>query len=274
MAEEKANSREICITFDDLPVVRVHDYIEREIITSAILSTLEKFDAPAAGFVIGKSIEGHFDLLESWLRAGHILGSHTYSHPDLNTVPIRLYIENIEKGNNEIEALLKKMKQTGRYFRYPLLHYGSNNLMKQEVADYLISKDLINAHVSIDTDDYLYNMIYEKLFLSADSVKIAQLGNEYVAHIIGQLEASEKLSEKILERSCKHILLLHANKLNSIFLYDILKELRTRNYKFISLDKALSDSLYSIREDYIGLKGISYLERLEKSSADPKSNPE
>lgn len=267
-SQDSASPKEICITFDDLPIVRVHDPVERLMMTDEILSVLEEFKAPAAGFVVGDNIEGHWDILEAWLSSGHILGNHTYMHSDLNDLPHKLFIEDIQRGHKAIEELLKKHKQRGRYFRYPYLHYGQSHTVKKAVNDYLDDQDYISAHVSIDTDDFVYNLQFEKLYESADSVEIIRLGNEYIDDVLESLESAEKLSQDMLGRQVKHILLLHANRINSYFLFDLLLEIETRGYKFISLDKALSDPVYTLLESYTGPKGLSYLERLAKSDPD------
>lgn len=260
--------KEICITFDDLPVVRVHDRIERLMITDEILFTLEEFGVIAAGFVVGNNIEGDFDILESWLEAGHTLGSHTYSHPDLNDVPTELYISDIKKGNDTIEDLLTAAKQLNRYFRYPGLHYGNTYDIKIEVADYLDKQDYRVAHVSIDTDDFAYNLQFEKINKLGDSIKFVQLGDEYLDHIMERVEEAEKIAADLLGRPVRHILLLHANRINSAFLADLLSEISAQGYSFISLEKALIDPIYSMPDSYVGPKGLSVLEKLAKSDPD------
>ncbi len=258
----------ICITFDDLPMVRVHDRDERREITDQLLGALDDYKVEAAGFVIGDNIEGDYDLLRSWLEGGHVLGNHTYSHTDLNEVPAGLYIRDIKKGEEAIEDVLTEVRQAGRYFRYPFLHYGNNYQAKKTVADYLDKEGYSVAHVSIDTDDFAYNLQYEKIYQSIDSIEYIRLGNEYIDHIMERLHESEKLADDLLGRKIKHILLLHANRINGAYLSDLLSELSAEGYTFISLDEALADPVYSIPESYAGPQGLSYLERLEKTDPD------
>jgi len=258
----------ICITFDDLPVVRAPRREDRVAITDQLLSALDEYKVEAAGFVIGDNIEGDYDLLRAWLEGGHVLGDHTYSHTDLNEVPAGLYIQDIKKGEAAIEDILTGVRQAGRYFRYPFLHYGNNYQTKKTVADYLEKQGYAVAHVSIDTDDFAYNLQYEKIFQSADSIEYIRLGNEYIDHIMEHLHAAEKLAQEIMGRKIKHILLLHANRLNGAYLGDLLSELSAAGYTFISLDEALADPVYSVPDSYAGPQGLSYLERLEKTDPD------
>ena len=74
-------------TFDDLPVAGENDPAQAQSITSTILDALDRRHAPAIGFVIGHRVEelgqkhGRH-LLQQWIRHGHPLGNHTFSHTD------------------------------------------------------------------------------------------------------------------------------------------------------------------------------------------------
>lgn len=258
----------ICITFDDLPVVRARNRIDRLMIADQILGVLDEFEISAAGFVVGNNIKEGDGIVESWLEAGHTIGNHTYSHPDLNEIPVGLYKADIAKGCEAIDDLLSKYKQEGHYFRYPYLHRGNNYDTKQDVSEYLSDEDYTVVPVSIDTDDYAFNLQYEKIYEISDSIEFIRLGNEYIDHILERLDAAEDLADEIIGRPIKHIILLHANRLNSDFLADILTEFATLGYRFVPLDLALTDPVYRMAESYVGPQGLSVLERLAKSDPD------
>lgn len=260
--------KEICITFDDLPVARVDDRIERLMITDEILYTLEEFGVVAAGFVVGDNIGSDLDILESWLQAGHTLGNHTYYHTDLNDVPGKLFIEDIKKGGAVIEEVLTSAGQKKRYFRYPSLHCGNTFSAKEAVKDFLDEEGYTVAPVSVDTEDFAYNLQFEKIYKTSDSLRFVQLGDEYIDHIIERLLATEILADELLGRPIKQILLLHANRLNCAFLADLLTEIQGEGYRFVSLDRALTDPVYSMPDSYAGNKGLSTLEKLAKSDPD------
>ena len=260
--------KKICITFDDLPIVRARDRIDRLLIADQILGVLDEFEISAAGFVIGNGIKEDDGIIESWLEAGHTIGNHTYSHPDLNEIPVELYKADIAKGREAIDDLLLNYKQEGRYFRYPYLHRGNNYDIKQDVSEYLSAENYTLVPVSIDTDDYAFNLQYEKIYAVSDSIEFVRLGNEYIDHVIERLEAAEELADEIMGRPIKHIILFHANRLNSDFLADMLTEIAALGYRFIPLDLALSDPVYQVVDSYVGAKGLSVLERLARSDPD------
>ena len=55
--------------------------------TEAILDALKKHSAPAAFFVVGHMIESAPDIVRRMAAEGHIVGNHTYHHPD-NSCPV------------------------------------------------------------------------------------------------------------------------------------------------------------------------------------------
>lgn len=269
------SAREICITLDDLPVVRVHDPGKRLHITENLLAALDTFGVPATGFVVGHNMMPDERLLSRWLRSGHTLGNHTYNHPDINDLPLELYLQDIDKGRDVIEQLLIDAGQPRRYFRPPLLHYGASAAVKDSLMAYLAAQGYLLAHVTVDNDDYLYNVKYEKLIAGPDSTDLPRLGREFIEHIRTQLDSAETLAQKIAGRPVRQILLLHANQLNGRFLPDLLTMIRGKGYRFITLDSALADPVFARPDPYVGPKGISFLERLATAApSGPRKDPQ
>ncbi|NLY79602.1 MAG: polysaccharide deacetylase family protein [Lysinibacillus sp.] len=70
----KENKKKVALTFDDGPHPKV---------TMQILNTLEKYDAKATFFMLGKQVEKHTDIAKEVVSRGHEIGNHTYNHPEL-----------------------------------------------------------------------------------------------------------------------------------------------------------------------------------------------
>ena len=71
----------------------------------------------------------------------------------------------------------------------------------------------------------------------------------------------DKLSIKDYGRSIDQIYLCHDNKINSDFLAKLVDELKKKDYKFVRLDKALTDKVYSSKDNYLKKWGISWFYR-------------
>lgn len=57
--------------------------------TPAILDALQKHQAPAAFFVVGNFLSDQPDLVKRMAAEGHIVGNHTWSHPDMSKISTR-----------------------------------------------------------------------------------------------------------------------------------------------------------------------------------------
>ncbi len=261
----------IAITFDDLPAVSIYESSERRHITERILNSLHEHGAQAAGFVVGGNINSDWDLLAAWLDEGHTLGSQTYSHYDLHVIPEEVFIEDMVKGATVLESFLSGFGQKARFFRHPYLHYGEKPKIRGRVEAILKDNKHKLAHVSIDIDDYIYNLKMDGLKRSDDSARFDVLRIEFIEHVLESIRRAESLANLVVNRPVKHVLALHANMLNAVFLGDLLSEIEDFGYEFVSLEDAIKDPLYRMQDEYYGPSGISKIERVARS--DPKYIP-
>ncbi len=268
VAKGKKAPKEICITFDELPIAESFDTVDRSAVIKQILEALKKHEVKAAGFVVGRNIGSSFDLLGQWLNEGHLLGNLTYSHQHLNEMGIEQFIKDIAAGSERLEPMLSGFGQKKRYFRYPYLHYGSTVETKRQVRLYLDEHGIVVAHATVVVEDYLYNLSLEKMGARRDSAGYRALRYEYVTHVLEEIERCEQLANEILKRPARHILHLRANRLNALFLDALLMAIKDMGYKFITLDHALNDNLYSAPEAYFELRGVGYLDMLKQSDPD------
>jgi len=265
---KKKSSKEICITFEQLPVAESFGEVDREAITYLILDALQRHKVKAAGFVVGVRIQKGYDILGRWLNDGHTLGSMTFTNQDYNNLGIEPFLSDINHGIGAIEPILSGFGQKWRYFRFPFLHYGATVEAKKQARLYLEDKDVTIVHATVVPEDYLYNLSFEKLGKRPDSADYERLLNEYVNHVLDELERVERLALKLVNRPVKQILLLRANRLNAVYLDDLLTALTDQGYKFISLQKALKDKVYSKAEAYYDSKGVGYLDMIWMSDPD------
>ena len=194
-------SKKIAITFDNLPGDRIYTAEERSEINQGILEALKKHKAPATGFVIGEYVEGEdWESIVNWLENGQTIGFHTYTGQEIQGIPLDIFISDIIKGKEAVEDLVSTYKQQARYFRYPYLHYPTDARSKMEIIDQLIKMNVRIAHVSIITEDFVYNMSLEKTFKMGDSLDLLYLKKEYLDHISEQIAHYEDLANEVVGR--------------------------------------------------------------------------
>jgi peptidoglycan-N-acetylmuramic acid deacetylase len=95
--------------------------------TLDILDTLKKHDVKAAFFLVGHYIEKEPALVKRMIEEGHIVGNHTYSHPDMSK------IADVESFKKELSSLEELYKQTigqdmPKYYRPPQGKFNEENL--------------------------------------------------------------------------------------------------------------------------------------------------
>ncbi|MCF8374247.1 MAG: polysaccharide deacetylase family protein [Bacteroidales bacterium] len=98
----KGNSTEkhIALTFDDGPNPEI---------TPKVLALLNKSEAKAAFFCIGKNIVGHEDIVAAIHSEGHIIGNHSYSHAvTFDLMSSQKMAQEIEDTNQLIFNIIKK----------------------------------------------------------------------------------------------------------------------------------------------------------------------
>lgn len=91
------DSEGIYLTFDDGPTPGVTEWI---------LQTLDRYDAKATFFVLGKNVELYPDLYQMIIDRGHKIGNHTYSHQKGWELPLDRYIEDVDLAGDMLHTEL------------------------------------------------------------------------------------------------------------------------------------------------------------------------
>ncbi len=251
----------IAVTVDDLPFVGpVGQTDSREVATDRILAALVRHKAPATGFVVAGRVPPEAPILRRWLRAGFELGNHSNTHPNLNEI-------SLEEFENEVitcSRLLKKITgKSPRFFRYPMLQQGSTVERRDGARAILERLILRTAHVSVDTGEYVLVKPYVAALRAGNSTRAKEIGRAYLEHLITAVRHYREVARSRTGREVNHILLLHANALAADYLDDLLEALKSEGLRFITLEQALADPVYSRKDDYVGRIGLSWLYRFE-----------
>jgi peptidoglycan-N-acetylglucosamine deacetylase len=275
-------ARAVALTFDDLPMTPVDGACETEIareVTRKILDALAREDAPATGFVNGSrmcgrpAVEFRDPILEAWLDAGHDLGNHTWSHPDLVRIALEAYLEDVKKGAAPVDSLLRLRGRRLVWFRHPFLHAGDTPAKTEGLARFLEENRWRVAPVTVDNQEWVYAYVYHVALARGDSALASQVAVAYLDHIDGAFAHFEARSREVVGREVPQVLLLHANRLNADLLETLLDRIRGRGYRFLRLDQVLEDPAYAREDRYFGSRGPSWIERWDAQGGDAPQGP-
>jgi peptidoglycan-N-acetylglucosamine deacetylase len=110
---------EIALTFDDGP------HATR---TPRVLAILAAAGVKATFFEIGRNAAAHPELSRAVRAAGHSVGSHTFTHPDLPKVPEAHAEAEVESGEASVALALGLAPVDLAFFRFP---YGAKTPAEQ-----------------------------------------------------------------------------------------------------------------------------------------------
>ena len=125
----------VVLTFDDGPSGRT---------TKNLLEILERHQAHATFFVVGKMASYQEHLLEDIVKHGHELGNHSYDHSSFRKLSSQKRLEQMQRTNE----LLMKHQKSIRWFRPP---YGSYN---DNILEEIDNQNMCTVLWSIDPKDW------------------------------------------------------------------------------------------------------------------------
>jgi peptidoglycan/xylan/chitin deacetylase (PgdA/CDA1 family) len=104
---------EVVLTFDDGPWPPT---------TPKVLAALARECVHATFFLIGKPASEHPDLVRKIAAAGHTIGTHTWTHPNLGQIKPDDAVDQIDHGISAVEKVLHGVattKPSTPFFRFP-----------------------------------------------------------------------------------------------------------------------------------------------------------
>jgi peptidoglycan/xylan/chitin deacetylase (PgdA/CDA1 family) len=269
---EASSSRAIAVTFDDLPSSEMWGGATNAKLlkerTLKLIHQIKKNNIPAIGFTNSGKVfhDGKLKtelaaLFNLWIDAGIPLGNHTYGHKDINRVPWDEYREDVIKGELVVKDLVEKNGHKFLYFRHPFLHAGNSKETKAKLEKLLAERDYIVAPVTMDNSEWIFARAYFNALNDGNKKQMKRTLDAYIDHMDSILAYYEQQSKAIFGYEIKHILLLHANALNADHLDRLVKTIKKRGYKFITIEEALQDKAYESVDKYTGGAGITWLHR-------------
>ncbi len=172
--------------------------------TAKILDVLKKHHVKAAFFLVGNYISTSPELVQRMVKEGHIVGNHTFTHPDMSEISTKEpFSEELTKLEQKyVETTGKKMK---KFYRPPQGKYSEANL---KMAD---------------------EMGYTTIFWSL----------AYVDWYESDQPTKEEAMSKLIPRTHPGaIVLLHStSKTNSEILDDLLTKWEQMGYSFRTLEE-------------------------------------
>lgn len=195
--------KQVALTFDDGP---------DGVFTPKILDLLAYHGVPATFFLRGDQVAGHSEVVKRIFQEGHLLASHSWSHPDLRKLSADAVKWQLEATAAEIK------KYTGKE---PLLVRPPYGEMTQEGMEQLIGLDYYLVNWSADSGDW---QAKERDQVLIKSIPDAKPGAIVLMHCAGGAGQSLEPTIEALPY--------------------LIYTLRVQGYQFVTVDKLLNLPAY------------------------------
>jgi peptidoglycan/xylan/chitin deacetylase (PgdA/CDA1 family) len=242
-----AGAQQVAFTWDDLPAHSALPPGETrvEIGKKIIAAMKEAHMPPVYGFVNGVQTENEplsTPMLKEWLDAGLPLGSHTWSHMNLNQRPLADWEADVLKDEPILQSYMGNADW--HWIRFPYLAEGDTAEKRDATRKFLADHGYKIAAVTMSFADYMYNEPYARCVAKNDAAGIAQLEKSYLDAADAYLGYSRAMSKELYGRDIPYVLLMHVGALDARLLPRLLQLYRDRGVTFVSLQEAEKDPFY------------------------------
>jgi len=255
----------VAITIDDVPNTVKY---QNDNYRLHLLTKLDSLTIPATIFVtVGlldktDSSAKNVETLNEWIKRDNItIGYHSFSHFKYSSISPDSFKRDFEKGEKILKNMTKLYNKTVNYFRFPFNDLGSDSTQHIEAEQYLRGKNYVVAPFTVESEDWMFNYIYEYYLNNKDFEKAKKIANEYVSKTLEYFEFFDSLALKVYGRKINQIYLCHDNTINADYLPQLINELKKRKYIFVSFEEALQDEAYNQKDKYFKSWGISWFYR-------------
>ncbi|WP_395341666.1 polysaccharide deacetylase family protein [Ningiella sp. W23] len=239
----KVHKKEIAFSFDDSPRF-ARGFMDGPTRAKRLIAELEDHDIGRVVF-----FSNTFELddpngegmkrLQSYSDAGHIIANHTHSHANFNETSAQDFIKEIDKA----DQILRQFDTFKPWFRFPYLREGNTLQKRDAVRKHLASLGYINGYTTIDTYDWYMESLFQQAIKENPQLDLERVKRFYVETIVDGAEQDYKAALKVLNRSPKHLLLMHETDLAALFTGDLADALRAKGWTIISNEEAYTDDI-------------------------------
>ncbi len=240
-------AQSLAITIDDGPHIKTTPLLSPKQRNDALLATLAKHKVKAALFVTvgnGANTAQGYAFARAWGEAGHAVGNHTMTHPNLHSAAVTL--AQYQQEVLDCDAVIKTIPGYQKWLRFTFLREGNTPEKRDGMRTFLATLGYRNAHVTIDTSDW---RLEEKLIavLSKDiKADIAPIKQVYLDHMRQRALAYRALAQRVQGRDIAHVLLIHHNLINALWLDDVIAQYKQMGWTITPPEVALQDPVYAL----------------------------
>lgn len=242
LSATESYAKEIAITFDDAPRGDTV-YLTGTKRTEMLLASLKKANVPPATFFVttGHIKDPAAPRVHAYVEAGHYIANHSHTHTSASATTPQLYLADIALAHEKIKDIPTFIP----YFRFPYLNEGKLAHIRDPIRAGLAKQGYTNGYVTVDNFDWYMDSVFQKMVQADKQLDMEKLGELYVSSLLESVAHYDALAVKVLNRSPKHVLLLHENDLAALYIDELIAGLRKKGWTIITAPDAYTDPIAS-----------------------------
>lgn len=245
-----AQAQSVAFTFDDGPRLEATPLMSPQQRNQALLDALAAHHVQAALFVtcgFGADKPEGYALARAWGQAGHALGNHTMTHPDLNDA--KLSVAQYRQEVQDCDRITSTLPGYQKWFRYTYLREGNTPEKRDGMRAFLKQSGYRNGYVSLDTSDWRLDEKLTEVLRADPKADIAPIRQAYLSHLRQRATAYRDLSRKLEGRDIPQVMLMHHNLINALWLKDAIALFVDMGWTIIPPAQAYADPVYQLQPD-------------------------
>jgi len=240
-----AQAQSVAFTFDDGPRLEETPLLSPQQRNQALLDALAAHKVSAALFVTcgnGADQPAGYALAQAWGRAGHAIGNHTMTHPDLESANVTL--AQYQQEISDCDRITSTLPGYQKWFRFTFLREGKTPEKLDGMRAFLTQTGYRNAYVSLDTSDWRLDEKLSEVLRANAKADLAPIRQAYLSHLRQRADAYRDLSRLMVGRDMPQVILLHHNLINALWLKDAIQQFKDMGWTIITPAQAFADPVY------------------------------
>jgi peptidoglycan/xylan/chitin deacetylase (PgdA/CDA1 family) len=237
--------KRIALTFDDVPRMPGAFFTPDER-TRRLIAALRRSGVRQAAFFVNPGnleqpyAKGGAARIAAYVRAGHVIANHSYSHKHLSELTPEAYIADLDRG----AAWLEGRAGFRPWYRYPFLDEGGSDAARRDaLRAALRARGLHNGYITSDSNDWLMEALAFDAKRAGQPIDLPALKALYLRTVVGSADFSDALARKALGRSPIQVMLMHETDVEAMFVADAIKALKADGWEIVTADAAFADPI-------------------------------
>lgn len=251
LAAPSLAQKRIALSFDDVPRA-AGGFMTPDQRTARLITGLKRGGVRQAAFFVTPGNLAKPDgaggeaRIAAYVRAGHVIGNHSWSHLWLSKTPAAAYVADLDRT----AAWLKDRPGYRPWYRFPFLDEGRRDLAKRaEVRAGLAARGLANGYVTVDNYDWHLDALATKARREGRAMDMRALRDLYVETLVGAADFYDRIAREALGRQPAQVMLLHETDLNALYVADLARGLRKAGWTIVPIDEAYRDPIAAREPD-------------------------